>query len=116
MGDQMPKDLKLAIREDGKTNQYSTEELFGGRTHHPIVEEKKDRGEMEGQAGQKHRSMTHAFPGLLTRSEYHLAAGKKSVIFAVPGAFTPTCSEQHLPSFVGLREVTKRLPHIPFKP
>ena len=29
-----------------------------------------------------------------------LTAGKKVVIFAVPGAFTPTCSEQHLPGFV----------------
>lgn len=29
-----------------------------------------------------------------------LAAGKRIVIFAVPGAFTPTCSEQHLPGFV----------------
>ena len=29
-----------------------------------------------------------------------LVAGKKVVIFAVPGAFTPTCSEQHLPGFV----------------
>ena len=26
--------------------------------------------------------------------------GKKVVIFAVPGAFTPTCSNAHLPSFI----------------
>ena len=29
-----------------------------------------------------------------------LAAGKKIVIFGLPGAFTPTCSAQHVPSYV----------------
>jgi glutaredoxin/glutathione-dependent peroxiredoxin len=29
-----------------------------------------------------------------------LAKGKKVVVFAVPGAFTPTCSAKHLPGFI----------------
>lgn len=33
-----------------------------------------------------------------------LLAGRKVVLFAVPGAFTPTCSSAHLPSFIRTRE------------
>lgn len=34
-------------------------------------------------------------------------AGKKVVLFALPGAFTPTCSAQHLPGFVKEAEQIK---------
>ena len=42
--------------------------------------------------------MTADGPGSLSTDE--LFAGKKVVLFAVPGAFTPTCSKSHLPGFV----------------
>lgn len=37
-------------------------------------------------------------PTAVTTKE--LFGGKKVVVFAVPGAFTPTCSQAHLPGFV----------------
>jgi peroxiredoxin len=36
-----------------------------------------------------------------------LCEGKKVVIFAVPGAFTPTCSAQHVPGFIENHEALK---------
>ena len=37
-------------------------------------------------------------PAAVTTAE--LFGGKKVVLFAVPGAFTPTCSQAHLPGYV----------------
>ena len=42
--------------------------------------------------------MTEKGPAPVSTSE--LFGGKKVVLFAVPGAFTPTCSAKHLPGFV----------------
>ena len=42
--------------------------------------------------------MTAEGPKPLTTTD--LCDGKKVVLFAVPGAFTPTCSVQHLPGYV----------------
>lgn len=42
--------------------------------------------------------MTPDGPGPVATADYF--AGKKVVVFAVPGAFTPTCSAKHLPGFI----------------
>ena len=44
------------------------------------------------------RHLTAEGPKAVTTDE--LFGGKKAVLFAVPGAFTPTCSAKHVPSFV----------------
>ena len=38
--------------------------------------------------------------GMETLTTGELLDGKKVVLFAVPGAFTPTCSDTHLPGFM----------------
>ena len=42
--------------------------------------------------------MTDSGPAAITTGE--IFSGKKVVVFALPGAFTPTCSAKHLPGFV----------------
>ncbi len=42
--------------------------------------------------------MTDAGPGAISTDD--LFSGKKVVLVSVPGAFTPTCSMDHLPGFV----------------
>jgi len=44
-------------------------------------------------------TMTADGPGPSTTSD--VFGGKKVAVFAVPGAFTPTCHMNHLPSFLG---------------
>lgn len=43
-------------------------------------------------------TMTADGPGPVKTDEYF--AGRKVIVFSVPGAFTPTCSAKHLPGFV----------------
>ncbi|ACY53279.1 peroxiredoxin [Vibrio diabolicus] len=45
--------------------------------------------------------------GMVNHDVTELFANKKVVLFAVPGAFTPTCSEAHLPGYVVLADELK---------
>ena len=55
------------------------------------------------QAGEKLPSVDLQYKdadGVQTISSDDLFGGKKVVLFALPGAFTPTCSATHLPGYV----------------
>ena len=54
----------------------------------------------------KFRVMTAEGPGWKTTDE--VFKGKKVVLFAVPGAFTPTCHKNHLPGFLGNADKIKQ--------
>ncbi|WP_165722153.1 MULTISPECIES: peroxiredoxin [unclassified Pseudoalteromonas] len=45
--------------------------------------------------------------GMQSLTNKELFEGKKVVLFAVPGAFTPTCSNAHLPEFISLADKIK---------
>ena len=44
--------------------------------------------------------LQYVHDGVQKIDTHTLFEGNKLVLFAVPGAFTPTCSERHLPGFV----------------
>ena len=44
---------------------------------------------------------------MITPHTNELFNNKRVVVFAVPGAFTPTCSEAHLPGYVALADKIK---------
>ncbi|HEY2138026.1 MAG TPA: peroxiredoxin [Xanthobacteraceae bacterium] len=54
----------------------------------------------------KFRVMTAEGPGWKTTDE--VFKGKKVVLFAVPGAFTPTCHKNHLPGFLQNADAIKQ--------
>jgi glutaredoxin/glutathione-dependent peroxiredoxin len=49
--------------------------------------------------------MTESGPAPITTND--IFKGRKVVMFALPGAFTPTCSAKHLPGFVAQAEAIK---------
>jgi len=53
------------------------------------------------QVGDKIPSVTLKTTDMKDITTDAIFGGKKVVLFAVPGAFTPTCSVKHLPGFVG---------------
>ena len=77
----------------------------------PIVNEHGKGKAMTIQVGDKIPDMKFKVrqggdPKDMTTSD--IFSGKKVVVFAVPGAFTPTCSMKHLPGFIGNYDALKK--------
>lgn len=51
--------------------------------------------------------MTFGEEGPAPKTTDEIFGGKRVALFAVPGAFTPTCSAKHLPGFVGKADELK---------
>lgn len=51
--------------------------------------------------------MTLGEEGPAPKTTDEIFGGKRVALFAVPGAFTPTCSAKHLPGFVGKADELK---------
>lgn len=59
----------------------------------------------DAELGEFIETATESCPtGPTTHKVAELAKGKKIALFAIPGAFTPTCSEQHLPGYLELHD------------
>ncbi|MCZ6785221.1 MAG: peroxiredoxin [Proteobacteria bacterium] len=59
------------------------------------------------QVGEKIPDVTLKTTDMKDVTTAELFSGKKVVLFALPGAFTPTCSAKHLPGFVQNAEAIK---------
>ncbi len=57
--------------------------------------------------GDKIPSLTLKKTDMSDLSTDELFGGRKVVVFAVPGAFTPTCSNQHLPGYIAQADAIK---------
>src|SRR5512138_2713163 len=81
--------------ESGRSAAYPARFAVTGRS-------RKDK-QMSIKVGEKIPSVPLKYmdkDGIQTVKTDDLLKGKKVVLFALPGAFTPTCSAKHLPGFV----------------
>jgi glutaredoxin/glutathione-dependent peroxiredoxin len=89
--------------EGGKTGKAGLEQRLAAAYLEWLTITRQERSEMTINVGDRIPDVPIALatsdgPQPTTTSEYF--KGRKIALFAVPGAFTPTCSARHLPSYV----------------